>query len=108
MIPGSCLRNWAYSEQKPKSSTVGNWTAIYKDLLTFDDPKTRLSIIDCSMDFNRLVSVYTSGLSCRYHYRNGLVRMALRWEFLYPVQPALNHLGVIHLSNILLFFNIND
>ncbi|RLC07170.1 MAG: hypothetical protein DRH43_11945, partial [Deltaproteobacteria bacterium] len=36
----------SYLEPMPESATAGNWAPVYGELLTFDDPSTRLPAID--------------------------------------------------------------
>ncbi len=50
----------SYLEPMPESATAGDWGPVYGELLTFDDPSTRLPAIDRLEGFH-------PGSSCLYH-----------------------------------------
>ncbi len=67
--------------QVPESATAGDWASVHGEILTFDDPETRLSAID------RLEGFYPGGPSL---YRRVLVpvyivgQKLLAWLYVGP------------------------
>jgi hypothetical protein len=73
-------------EVTPENATPGDWGPVYGELLTFDDPDSRLSAID------RLEGFHPDGSSL---YRRGLVpihaRESIVVAWLYIGDESLRH-----------------
>jgi len=71
----------SYLEPTPESATAGDWGSLHGELLTFDDPETRLPAID------RLEGFHPGGPSL---YRRVLVPVCIPGQ----ISPAWVYVGV--------------